>query len=75
MAILDVVREIRSMPLASQFHAIRKEAGLSPMKAAIASARLGLGRGKVSFQDYVKLRLFDPALPRDRAALPCKMPG
>ena len=61
MAVLDVGHEIESVPLAMQLRAISKEAGSGALKIAAAYARLALGRGKVSFQDYVNLRLFDPA--------------
>jgi Sugar-transfer associated ATP-grasp len=61
MAVLDVGHEIESVPLAIQLRAISKESGLGALKIATAYARLALGRGKVSFQDFVNLRLFDPA--------------
>jgi hypothetical protein len=61
MAILDVGHEIESVPAATQLRVISKEAGSSALKVAIAYARLAVGRGKISLQDYVKLRLFDPA--------------
>ncbi|MFZ1961084.1 MAG: sugar-transfer associated ATP-grasp domain-containing protein [Methylovirgula sp.] len=36
------------------------EAGLSPIQTVRDFANLALGPGKVSFDDYVRLRLFDP---------------
>jgi hypothetical protein len=36
-------------------------AGISPIQAVRDFANLALGPGKVSFEDYVRLRLFDPA--------------
>jgi hypothetical protein len=65
MAILDVGHETESIPVITQLNAISKEAGSSPLKVAIAYARLALGRGKVSLEDYVKMRLFDPAFHDD----------
>ena len=65
MAILDVGHETESIPVITQLNAISKEAGSSPLRVAIAYARLALGRGKVSFEDYVKMRLFDPTFHDD----------
>lgn len=41
---------------------IRQASGLSPTATAAKFARFARGPGKLSFQDFVRLRLFDPAI-------------
>jgi len=41
---------------------IRKASGLSPTAIASTFARLARGPGKLSFQDFIRLRLFDRAI-------------
>ena len=57
--VLDVARRVGDETLAGQFAAMAKAAGLKPSAVVGAFARLTFGPGKVSFQDFVKLRLFD----------------
>ena len=68
MAVLDVGHEAESTPLVAQLHAISRQTGSSPVKVAIAYARLVLGHNKVSFEDYVRMRLFDPAFQVNAAS-------
>lgn len=56
---LDVSHEAEAPSLAGQMVQIRQASGLSPTAIAATFARLARGPGKVSFQDFIRLRLFD----------------
>lgn len=60
-AVLDIARPETVRPPALDLPQIMAESGLSPVAVALRFAKLSLGPGKVSFADFVRLRLFDEA--------------
>lgn len=60
-AALDIARAGNGHSLADQIARIRQESGLSHAAIVTAFARLARGPGKITFPDFVRLRLFDPA--------------
>ena len=63
--VLDVSRSDEKAPVALDFLRVRQATGLSNAALVSAFARLALGPGKISFGDFVRLRLFDPAFYGD----------
>lgn len=59
---LDVSHAVEGPPLAGQLAQISKASGLSPTAIALTFARLARGPGKLSFKDFIRLRLFDRAI-------------
>ena len=59
---LDVSHASETPSLAVQMTQIRDASGLSHTAIASAFARLSRGPGKLSFQDFVRLRLFDRSI-------------
>jgi hypothetical protein len=59
---LDISRDAEAPSLAKQMIQIREASGLSHTAIASTFARLARGPGKLSFQDFIRLRLFDRAL-------------
>ena len=57
--LLDTARPQTAQPPALELPEIIAQSGLSPVAVALRFARLSLGPGKVSFPDFVRLRLFD----------------
>jgi len=59
--VLDTARPQTAKPPALELPDIIAQSGLSPIAVAVRFARLCFGPGKVSFADFVRLRLFDDA--------------
>jgi hypothetical protein len=57
--VLDTVRPDNAKPPAAALPEIFAQSGLSPIAVALRFAKLARGPGKVSFPDFVRLRLFD----------------
>ena len=57
--VLDTARPQTAKPPALELPEIIAQSGLSPVAVAMRFAKLSLGPGKVSFADFVRLRLFD----------------
>jgi len=57
--VLDTARPDTSKPPAAALPEILAQSGLSPIAVALRFAKLARGPGKVSFPDFVRLRLFD----------------
>jgi len=57
--VLDTARPQTTKPPALELPEIIAQSGLSPVAVAMRFAKLSLGPGKVSFADFVRLRLFD----------------
>ena len=65
--ILDVARGAAPGVVAAQFEALVRQSGLGVAGLVRAYAGLAFGPGKISFADFVKLRLFDRAFHADAA--------
>ena len=65
--VLDVSRNNAKPPLALDFVRVRQVTGLSNTALVSAFTRLALGPGKISFGDFVRLRLFDRDFYSDAA--------
>src|ERR1700688_193010 len=59
--VLDVSRSDAKAPVALDLLRVRQATGLSNIALVSAFMKLALGAGKISFGDFVRLRLFDPA--------------
>jgi hypothetical protein len=58
---LDVQRTSSNAPVAGELARIRAATGLSHTAIVKSFVKLARGPGKISFPDFVRLRLFDPA--------------
>jgi hypothetical protein len=59
--VLDVSRSDAKAPVVLDFLRVRQATGLSNTALVSAFTKLAIGPGKISFGDFVRLRLFDPA--------------
>src|SRR5437868_4698239 len=66
---LDVHRTTSDVPTAAQLARIRATSGLSHTAIITSFAKLARGPGKLSFADYVRLRMFDAAFNASAAAV------
>jgi hypothetical protein len=57
--VLDVVRSHAKPPIAIDFLRVRQTTGLTNTALVSAFTKLAFGPGKISFTDFVRLRLFD----------------